>query len=424
VDGRLVFVTPAAPLTPGARYTLTVNGAEDHTGLLVPFTAVDFTTARGAAAPPTSSAMAADRSPHRDHAAHAGDADEHSHLPKMRPPLGGPAELDETTWRGERDADGKPRSRWQKLPPLQARPGVTALAGQVLRLNGEPLAQVTLAIGGAETRTDNTGRFLLPGVPTGRQGLLIDGSTANTRGRTYGSFFPGVDITAGTTTVLPWTVWMPLIDMAHAVPLPIPTAGPLVVKSPRIPGLEVHIPDNVILQTGEGPLTVVALTRLSVEQPPFPVPDGATFLWTPQTHGALVVRPDGTPSPVGVRFILPNIDGYPAGRGPGRSRSARPVRSRGRRPRSRGNVAAAGASWRSGSGRGPIPFGRCPPCRSAASSTDGRHSQELGVPARAAYSPWECSGATIPYHAQGRERQAVGTASPVQDAIHFEEDPH
>jgi len=59
---------------------------------------------------------------------------------------------------------------------------------------------------------------------------------------------------------------------------------------------------------------VVALTRLSVEQPPFPVPEGATFLWTPQTHGALVVRPDGTPSPVGVRFILPNIDSYPAGR--------------------------------------------------------------------------------------------------------------
>ena len=182
------------------------------------------------------------------------------------------------------------------------------------RVNGEPLAQVTLAIGGAETRTDQTGRFLLPGIPTGRQGLLIDGSTANTRGRTYGSFFPGVDIAAGATTVLPWTVWMPLIDMAHAVPLPVPTAGPLVVTSPRIPGLEVHIPGNVILQTSEGPLTVMALTRLSVEQPPFPVPDGATFLWTPQTHGALVTRPDGTPSAVGVRFILPNIDGFPAGR--------------------------------------------------------------------------------------------------------------
>jgi len=76
----------------------------------------------------------------------------------------------------------------------------------------------------------------------------------------------------------------------------------MAVTSPRIPGL------GSILQTSEGPLIVVALTRLSVEQPPFPVPEVATFLWTPQTHGALVVRPDGTPSPVGVRFIPTSLE--------------------------------------------------------------------------------------------------------------------
>jgi RHS repeat-associated protein len=141
----------------------------------------------------------------------------------------------------------------------------------------------------------------------------MDGSTANSPGKTYGSFFPGVDIVDGKTTVLPWTVWMPLIDMAHAVQLPVPTTGPMVVTSPRIPGLEVHIPGNVILQTSEGPLTVVSLTRLSTERPPFPIPEGAKFLWTPQTHGAQVLQPDGTPSTVGVRFILPNVDRFPPG---------------------------------------------------------------------------------------------------------------
>jgi len=95
-DGRLVFVTPVAPLTPGAPYTLTLNGAEDHTGLPVPFTAIDFTTAP-LAATPTSSAVEAGRAPYHDHQAHGGDADEHSHLPKVRPPLGGPAELDDAT---------------------------------------------------------------------------------------------------------------------------------------------------------------------------------------------------------------------------------------------------------------------------------------------------------------------------------------
>jgi hypothetical protein len=43
--GQLLFVTPRAPLTPGTTYTVTVNGAVDATGLLVPFTSLTFQTA-------------------------------------------------------------------------------------------------------------------------------------------------------------------------------------------------------------------------------------------------------------------------------------------------------------------------------------------------------------------------------------------
>src|SRR5215470_4912221 len=43
--GMLVFVTPRSLLSQGATYTLTVNGAVDATGLLVPFTSVPFQTA-------------------------------------------------------------------------------------------------------------------------------------------------------------------------------------------------------------------------------------------------------------------------------------------------------------------------------------------------------------------------------------------
>jgi RHS repeat-associated protein len=307
--GRLLFLTPKAPLALGATYAVTLNGVLDTDGQSVAFTSTRFTTAAPPTATVTTTAAAA---PHV-HSAAPEDPDEHSHLPKVRPRAGTTGELDDLDWRGTRDKGGRPESRWQELPPMMGRPGETALSGQVLRLNGEPLANVTFAIGGAETRSDRTGRFLLRGVPTGRQGLLMDGSTANAPGRTYGSFFPGVDIVAGKTTVLPWTVWMPVIDMAHAVELPVPTTGPMVVTSPRIPGLEVHIPGNVILQTSEGPLTVMSLTRLSTERPPFPVPEGAKFLWTPQAHGAQVLKADGTPSPVGVRFILPNIEEHPPG---------------------------------------------------------------------------------------------------------------
>ncbi len=255
--------------------------------------------------------QAAQAQPQHGALPHLKDA-EASHLPKVAPPVGGAADLDDLAWRGPRDAAGRPTSPAQAQPPLRARSGVTALSGLVLQLNGQPLGNVTLAIAGIETRTDRSGRFLLEGIPSGRQGLLMDGSTANSPGHTYGTFFTGVDLADGTTTVLPWTIWMPKLDTAHAVPLPVPTAGPMVITSPRIPGLEMHIPGNVILHTQDGPLRVVSLTRLSVDRPPFPVPAGATFLWTPQTHGALVVRPDGSLSPEGVRFILPNVDRFPA----------------------------------------------------------------------------------------------------------------
>ncbi len=299
--GGLVFVTPRIPLTPGAIYSVTVNGAVDATGRLVPFTSVSFQTA----SPPTVMGggvrvVAAAPAPPTAHFHPAG---------AIRP--GTPGETD-GDWSGNL-CDGKPCSRWQCLPPLKAPSGVTALAGQMLRLNGEPLAQATLTIGTRSVRTDSTGRFLLTGIASGDQVLVMDGSTANRPGRSYGIFEYYVDIEDGQTTVLPFTIWMPLLDTRNATVIPVPTPGPMVGTTPKIPGLEVRIPGNVILQTSGGPLTSMPLTRIPIDRPPFPLPKGATFFFTPQAHGALVQRPDGAPNPTGVRFILPNPDGLPPG---------------------------------------------------------------------------------------------------------------
>jgi hypothetical protein len=299
--GQLIFVTPRAPLTPGTTYTVTVNGAVDATGLLVPFTSLTFQTAM-----PQTSVSGVMRVPTAPPPAmghfHPANA--------IRPGTAG--ETDEWEWRGPL-CDGKPCSRWQRLPPLKAPRGVTALAGQVLRLNGEPLAQATLTIGNRSARTDGTGRFLLTGIPSGDQVLVMDGSTANRPGRSYGIFEYYIDIEDRETTVLPFTIWMPLLDTKNATAIPVPTPGPIVATTPLIPGLEVRIPGNVILQTSGGPLTTMPLTRIPVDRPPFPLPAGATFSFTPQAHGALVQRPDGTPNSTGVRIILPNPDGLPPG---------------------------------------------------------------------------------------------------------------
>src|SRR5205814_9469422 len=163
------------------------------------------------------------------------------------------------------------------------------------------------------TLTDDTGRFLLSEVGDGYQILIMDGSTANAPGKTYGTFDYGLPLTAGKTTVLPFTVWMPLIDTQHATEIPVPTPHEIVATTPRIPGLEIWIPADVILQTRGGPLRSLTLTRIPPDRAPIPTPPGGTFVFTPQAPGAAVIRPDGTPSPVGVRMILPNHDGLPAG---------------------------------------------------------------------------------------------------------------
>jgi len=303
-QGSLVFITPQSALTPATDYTVNVQGVVDTDGQPAAWSSLRFTTQ-----PTEAGAHAGSGS---DHAAHDMTGAPHSHAPAVGPYGGAQAETDDEKWTGE-TRDGKPYSRWQELPPLQAPDGGTALAGQVLRLNGQPLPNVTMRIGRRSTLTDDTGRFLLTEVGVDYQILIMDGSTANAPGKTYGTFDYGQRLALGKTTVLPFTVWMPLIDTEHATEIPVPTPHEIVATSPRIPGLEIRIPADVILQTRGGPLRSLTLTRIPPDRAPIPTPPGGTFVFTPQAHGAAVLRPDGTPSPVGVRMILPNHDNVPPG---------------------------------------------------------------------------------------------------------------
>src|SRR5438034_3428149 len=303
-QGSLVFITPQSALTPATDYTVNVQGVVDTDGQPAAWSSLRFTTQ-----PTEAGAHAGSGS---DHAAHDMTGAPHSHAPAVGPYGGAQAETDDEKWTGE-TRDGKPYSRWQELPPLQAPDGGTALAGQVLRLNGQPLPNVTMRIGRRSTLTDDTGRFLLTEVGVDYQILIMDASTANAPGKTYGTFDYGIRLAQSKTTVLPFTVWMPLIDTQHATEIPVPTPHEIVATSPRIPYLEIRIPADVVLQTTAGPLRSLTITRIPHDRAPIPTPMGATLVFTPQAHGALVLRPDGTPSSVGVRMIVPNVDGLPAG---------------------------------------------------------------------------------------------------------------
>ncbi len=108
----------------------------------------------------------------------------------------------------------------------------------------------------------------------------MDGSTASRRGKTYATFDVAVDIDAGITNVLPYTIWLPLVDTAHATAVPVPTPSEIVATTPLVPGLEMHIPAGVVLRARDGqPLRWVTLTQVPVDRPPFPPSLGSFRPW-------------------------------------------------------------------------------------------------------------------------------------------------
>lgn len=310
--GLLLFVTPAAQLFPGSEYTLFIDDVVDSEGHPLPFVAADFRTR---------SLRESDRTePHtkRDMEAGAETKDDRSEsLPAgvaaytgddTEVWIPGPAQR-RGDWRAHR-----PPSPLQQLPALTAAPGVTALAGQVLLLNGEAAKDVTLQIGDRAVRSDGTGRFLLDGVPAGFRTLLIDGSTANRPGRTYGVFEDLVEIEPSRTTVLPYTIWLPRIDTQNAVSLASPTTREIVVTTPYIPGLELHIPAGIVLRDRTGHVvTEVSITPIPVDRSPYPLPTRDVPVYFTIQPGSAHLQSIDPALPQGAWLVYPNYNGAAPG---------------------------------------------------------------------------------------------------------------
>jgi hypothetical protein len=184
---------------------------------------------------------------------------------------------DSEAWRPGTGKDGwrsgRGPSPWETLAPLQAPPGVTAVSGRVLRLDGRPLPDVTLELEGHETEADRTGRFLLriEGLATGEHTLEIDARTANTPRRTYGFYEARIILRAGGTNVLPFTIWSPLIDTAHQVTMASPTLSETVITTPLIPGLELHLPAGTVIRDEDGQVArTISITPVPLDAVPAP----------------------------------------------------------------------------------------------------------------------------------------------------------
>jgi RHS repeat-associated protein len=278
--GMLAFITPSKPLLADSPYTLTVSGATDRDGRTIIPATIRLTTVHARAGPPQPS-------------------DGEDWIPD-RGRLG-------ISWRTNR-----PESGWRSLPPLEAQPGVTALAGQALILNGAPLRGVTLKVDDKSARTDETGRFLIQHIQAGHRVLVIDGRTASTPAKTYGVFEASVEVETGKTNPLQFTIWMPGLDIAHEVRIPSPTTTETVITTPLIPGLEVHIPAGAVIRDIDGKVVKkIGITAVPLDRPPFPLPKDVyvPVYFTVQPGGAYVEVPNstgGATNYVGARLIYPN----------------------------------------------------------------------------------------------------------------------
>ncbi len=218
---------------------------------------------------------------------------------------------------------GEPVSPWVSLPRLQAFDGATALSGRVLAQNGLPLGGVRVAIEGTylAATTDEAGRFLLSGAPAGHQVLVIEGESTRAHQR-YGSYETGVQIKAGETTVLPYTIWLTPLDPAGDRDIVSPTTRETRITTPQIPGLEVRLPAGTVIHDAAGHVVrKLNITAIPVDRPPFPLPffSEVPIYFTVQpgraylSKGARIVYPNYSHLRPGSRVDFWNYD--PTGRG-------------------------------------------------------------------------------------------------------------
>jgi RHS repeat-associated protein len=272
--GMLAFITPASLLSPGTNYTVAVAGVVDASNQSVAYSDFAFTTLGGA---PGNTAGNEEWSPTLD-------------------------------WRTHR-----PETASEQLPDLQAPRGTTALTGQVLKLNGEPLEHVTLELGNRRAESDSTGRFLLAEIPSGHQVLTIEGASANSPGKRYGRYEFGDEIKPGVTNTLDFKIWMSLLDIAHEITIPSPTTKTTVLTTPTMPGLELQLPAGTVITDANGKaVTKITITPIPLDRPPFPLPFVVVPTYFTIQPGGAYISVVGS-GPKGARLFYPNTEHKPAG---------------------------------------------------------------------------------------------------------------
>lgn len=182
---------------------------------------------------------------------------------------------------------------------LRAPPGTTALTGRVLKLDGKPLADVTVRVGSRRSHTDAQGRFLLADISAEATTLVVDGTSANSERRQYGRFDIRIHPKPGRSTDLGFPVWLSPLDTKHTVSFAAPAKKDVTLTTPQIPGLEVRIPKGSVVRDEHGKtVTELGITAIPIDRPPFPLPRNSVVpvYFTVQPGGTYVGRCSTSPT--------------------------------------------------------------------------------------------------------------------------------
>jgi len=193
-----------------------------------------------------------------------------------------------------------------KVAPLKAAEGVTAISGRVVDVNGRSLAGIRIIDNATSTVSDASGRFLLAPVVTGPSVVQIDGSEAGSTD--YGRYEIRGFAVAGKTTPLEFTSWLSPIDHTHDTTIASPTTSEAIIRTPAIPGLEIRVASNTVIRDAQGKvITELGITSLPPGRQPYALP---ATIWMPL---AFTVQPGVTClyTPSGgiayARIFYPNV---------------------------------------------------------------------------------------------------------------------
>ncbi len=212
------------------------------------------------------------------------------------------------TVRGRATIDGAEQERTAEVTVHVGAGGQTALLGRVISGDDLPIVGATVSLDGQSATTDGSGSFTLTGITAGPdRPVMVDGRTASAPGRTYPVVVEPVVVVAGLANEVPFTFYLPAIDVAHQVP--VETTGETVVTTPMLPGLKLTIPAGANLRMPDGTaVSQVSLTPVPIDRTPAPLPPGvsAPIVFTAQPGGAV--------ADVSMPVEFPNMTGADPGK--------------------------------------------------------------------------------------------------------------